>query len=334
MRAGFVALVGLPNVGKSTLMNVLLGQKIAIVAPRPQTTRNRILGVKNTDGAQLVLVDTPGIHAPGTRGAGRSHLNRFMNDEALAAVTEVEVLCWLVEAPEGGEAARRIVGTAGGGRRKGGAATGGYHIPPDAERLLATLRDAGKPIVLVLSKVDRLGDKRALLPVMEAWSKAHPFAAIVPIAAALGDVPHSGIDRLVGELAQLLPEGPALFPEEMVTDRAERWLAAELVREQVFLLTRQEVPYAVAVTIDEYEERDKSPTHPHNVMIHATVHVEKEAQKRIVVGEGGHMVREIGSRARLAIEGLLDCPVHLKLFVRVDPDWTTTVSGIRKMGYE
>jgi GTP-binding protein Era len=324
MRAGFVAIVGLPNVGKSTLMNRILGQKIAIVAPRPQTTRNRILGVKNLDGAQLVLVDTPGLHgrlggavkgAGGSRG--RSPLGRYMIDEATAAVEEVDALLWVVEAPEGGAGARRI-------------AERGFRVPPDEAALLETLSRGGKPIVLAINKVDRLGDKRALLPVLDAWSKAHAFAAMVPISATAGQ----GIDQLSTELVAVLPEGERLFPEEMLTDRAERWLAAEFVREQVFQLTRQEVPYAVAVTIDTFEERPGAGDRPADVMIEATIHVEKEAQKRIVVGDGGRMVREIGTRARAEIGQLLDCPVHLKLFVRVDEEWTGSPAGIRSMGYE
>jgi GTP-binding protein Era len=344
MRAGFVAIVGLPNVGKSTLLNRLLGQKIAIASPRPQTTRNRILGVRNlsdesSDGAagsgraQLVLVDTPGLHRPGARG--HSRLNRYMLEEVRAAVGEVDALLLMVEAPSG-EAARR------GGRV-------GYRIPKDHEVLVDTVAAAGKPAVLAINKIDLCRDKQALLPVMEAWSRALPLRALVPISAAQGD----GEARLLAELVALLPEADAaLFPEEMVTDRAERWLAAEMVREQVFLLTRQEIPYAAAVTIEAFDERPEMPAPRRgrgraaeaaaqpagerggDVMIHATIHVEKEAQKRIVVGEGGRMVREIGSRARHEIGLLLGCPVHLKLFVRVEPDWSEQATGLRKMGYE
>ena len=313
-RAGFVAIVGLPNVGKSTLLNLLLGQKIAIVAPKPQTTRNRILGVKNLPGAQLVLVDTPGIHRPA--GRARTALNRFMMDEALGAVADVDAIALVVEVPESSEQAR--------------IRAGGYRLPKSARFILDTLREANKPTVLVINKVDLLRDKGLLLPVLEAWSAAFNFRALVPISALRGE----GEKRLTQELVALLPEGDRLFPEEMITDRAERWLAAEMVREQVFLLTRQEVPYAVAVTIDEFEERPARGERPADVMLSATVHVEKEAQKRIVVGEGGRMVKEIGTRARAEIEGMLDCPVHLRLFVRVDADWTQKPGGLRDMGYE
>jgi GTP-binding protein Era len=307
-RAGFVAIVGPPNVGKSTLLNLLLGQKIAIVSSRPQTTRNRILGVKNLRDGQLVLVDTPGLHRPA--GRGRTELNRFMVDEALAALGEVDAALVMVEAPSGAEAKK--------------VSQQGYKIGAGHEALLAALKESGKPAVLAVNKIDLLHRKDLLLPVMDAWAKAHAFRALVPISAAKG----VGIEQLLKEIEGLLPEGERLFPEEMVTDRAERWLAAEMVREQVFLLTREEVPYAVAVTIDKFEEREK------DVVIDATIHVEKEAQKRILVGEGGRMVREIGSRARREIGQLLDCPVHLRLFVRVDPEWTQNARGIKEMGYE
>jgi GTP-binding protein Era len=311
-RAGFVALVGRPNVGKSTLLNQILGEKIAIVAPRPQTTRNRILGVKNLDGAQLVLVDTPGLHRP--TGRGRSRLNQFMVGEALAALEEVDALVVLAECPPPAEAKKLAM-----------------HFQLDAGNryVVEQLQRVKKPALLVVNKVDLLGDKRLLLPILEGWGRAHAWASMVPISAKSGD----GVDRVVAEAAQLLPQGKALFPEEMLTDRAERWLGAELIREQVFLLTKQEVPYSVAVTVDEWQERPAG-ARPADVVVSATVHVEKEAQKKIVVGEGGRMIREIGSRARQEIANLLGCPVHLKLFVRVDEGWTERPSSLRDMGYE
>ncbi|MSP63987.1 MAG: GTPase Era [Myxococcales bacterium] len=309
-RAGFVAIVGLPNVGKSTLLNLLLGQKIAITSPRPQTTRNRVIGVKNLDAGagQLVLVDTPGLHRPG--GRGRTELNRYMVDEALSAFGEVDAVLVVVEGPSA-DIAKRV-------------AKEGYKIARDHGTLLDALKASKKPAVLALNKIDLLHSKSLLLPVLEAWSAAYPFQALVPISA----LKSTGVDRLLTELSALLPEGERLFPEEMITDRAERWLAGEMVREQVFLLTREEIPYSVAVTIDEFNER------PKDVMIQATIHVEKEAQKKIVVGEGGRMIREIGTRARNEIGQLLDCEVHLKLFVRVDPGWSQNSRGIREMGYE
>ncbi len=309
-RAGFVALVGRPNVGKSTLLNFVLGQKLAITTNKPQTTRNRILGVRNLPGAQLVLVDTPGLHRPS--GKGRSRLNQFMMGEALAALAEVDVVVFIVEAPSG-VTAKKLAGRP-------------FELDAGDQFALEELARAKKPAVLALNKIDLLHDKSKLLPFVEGWAKAHPFAGLVPISAKSGD----GVDRLISEVVKILPEGPPLYPEEMLTDRAERWLGAELVREQIFLLTRQEIPYSVAVTVDEWLERPERK----DVMVSATIHVEKEAQKKIVVGERGRMVREIGARARHEISQLLDCTVHLKLFVRVDEEWTSDRAVLRDLGYE
>lgn len=302
-RAGFVALVGRPNVGKSTLLNAILGEKLAIATPRPQTTRNRIVGVRNLPGAQLVLVDTPGLHRPS--GRGRTRLNQYMVGEALAALEEVDAVCAIVETPAAAELKR------------------GWKLDAATGYVLEQLAIAGKPAVLAVNKVDTLGNKQLLLPVLDALGKAHPFRALVPISAKKGD----GVERLVLELAQMLPVGERLFPEEMLTDRAERWIGAEFIREQVFLLTRQEVPYSVAVSIDRWDERGK------DVFVEATIHVDKPAHKRIVVGEGGRMVREIGTRARQEISNLLAVPVHLKLFVRVDEGWTESARSLRELGY-
>jgi GTP-binding protein Era len=306
MRSGYIGLVGRPNVGKSTLLNRILGQKIAIASPRPQTTRNRILGVKNLPGAQMVLLDTPGLHRPA--GKGRSRLNQFMVGEALSVLEEVDGLVVLVESPDGGELKR----------------SPHFRLDPAMKWVLGELVKVNKPAVLAINKIDRVRDKKKLLPLIEGWTKVHNWQAVVPISAQSGD----NVDTLVTQAVALLPEGAAIYPEEMITDRAERFIGAEMIREQVFLLTKQEVPYATAVSIDEWLERGK------DVAISATVHVEKEAQKKIVVGEGGRMVRDIGTRARMEIARLLDCPVHLKLFVRVDPGWTSDRAALRDLGYE
>jgi len=305
-RAGFIALVGRPNVGKSTLLNHILGEKIAIVAPRPQTTRNRVLGVKNVPGAQLVLVDTPGLHRPS--GRGRTKLNQFMVGEAMAALEEVDALVLIVECPAPALLKR------------------GFRLDPAEKFVLDELARVKKPVVLAVNKVDLVGNKQLLLPLLEGWLKAYPFAAMVPISAKSGD----GVRLLIDEMVKILPEGEPLFPEEMITDRAERWLGAELIREQVFLLTKQEVPYSVAVSIDEWQERAQKK----DVMVSATIHVEKEAQKKILVGQAGRMIREIGARARQEISKMTACPVHLKLFVRVDAGWTGNTSQLRELGYE
>jgi GTP-binding protein Era len=259
---------------------------------------------------QLVLVDTPGLHRPS--GRGRTRLNQFMVREAMAALEEVDALVLLVECPPPAILKR------------------GFHLDLGDRFILDELKRVNKPAILAFNKVDLTHDKRLLLPFLDGWTKAYPFAALVPISALSG----SGVAGLVDEMIKILPEGPPLFPEEMLTDRAERWLGAELIREQLFLLTKQEVPYSVAVSIDEWKERTHHDKRPADLMISATVHVEKEAQKKIVVGEGGRMIREVGTRARLEISRLMNCPVHLKLFVRVDEGWTSNPSHLRDLGYE
>lgn len=315
-RAGFVALMGRPNVGKSTLLNRLLGEKLAITADKPQTTRHRILGVLNVPAppAQVVLVDTPGLHRP-----GKSRLNRFMVDEARKAGSEVDAVALVVDVPQ---------------RKKG---EGGHALGQADLFVLDELREVKGPLVLVINKVDLLRDKRHLLPIMEAWQAAFaeagrpPPVALVPLSAQSGD----GVEVLVGELVRLLPVGPPLFPPDVLTDRAERFLVAELVREQLFHLLSQELPYSVTVSIDDWQERPpKQEGERGVVVIEATIHVAKEAHKRIVVGERGRMVRDVGARSRFEIERLLDTKVHLSLFVRVDEGWTESERALRELGYD
>jgi GTP-binding protein Era len=315
-RAGFVALIGRPNVGKSTLLNQILGEKIAIASPRPQTTRNRILGVHNAPGAQLVMIDTPGLHRPS--GRGRTRLNEFMVGEAIEALRSVDAAIVLTEGATEDQ----------GGRSKGG--TDRFLVDAATRYVLEEITRANKPAVLAINKVDLMHDKRRLLPVLEAFGKLHAFSAMVPISAKTGD----GVDRVVDAVVTLLPMGKPIFPEEMITDRAERWLGAELIREQLFLLTKKEVPYSVAVTIDTWQERPARPGGARDVFVEATVHVDKEAHKPIVVGQGGRMIREVGTRARHEIGQLLGCTVHLKLFVRVDEGWTADPSKLKDLGYE
>jgi GTP-binding protein Era len=318
-RAGFVALVGRPNVGKSTLLNRILGEKIAIATPRPQTTRNRIVGVRNLPGAQLVLVDTPGLHRPS--GRGRSRLNQFMVGEALAALQEVDGVCAMVECPSGAEAKKLLLA----------AERGKLELDAGNKYVIDEVKAANKPCVLALNKVDLLSDKRLLLPLLETFAKAHAWKEMVPISASSGD----GVERLVDAMKALLPASQPLFPDDVLTDRAERWIGAEFIREQVFVLTRQEIPYSTAVTIDTWQERapGKPDAETGSVMVEATIHVEKEAHKPIIVGEGGRMIREIGTRARQEIANLIGVPVHLKLFVRVSAGWTENARTLRELGY-
>jgi GTPase len=314
-RAGTVAIVGRPNVGKSTLLNRIVGEKLAIVSPRPQTTRNRIVGVwtgtlaesragEGALGGQIVFVDTPGVHQ------ARSALNRFMVDEALAALSDVDVLLLVAEADAG--AAAGLPAEA--------------RLQHPAERnLLTEARANGKPVVLALNKVDRVKDKGRLFPVLAAWQAQAEPAALIPISATRG----SGVVDLVRELLRLLPKGPPLYPPDMLTDRSERFLVGELIREQLFLRLRQELPYATAVVVDNWEERADQG----DVVVDATILVEREAQKAIVVGKGGQMIRDIGTAARAEVTTLLGRPAHLRLHVKVAPEWTSSPAGIARMGY-
>ncbi len=304
-RAGSCAILGLPNAGKSTLMNRLLGMRLCAVSPRPQTTRNRVLGVKNTSlegrPAQIVFLDTPGAQR------GENALRRYMRDQTLAAAGEADVALLLIDVAEPEQTAPDRLGE--GGRRA-------------IDEILAAVK---APVLLALNKVDRVA-KPALLPMLQAWSARGGFDELVPISALSGD----GVDRLEQAIAARLPEGPALFPEDMVTDRAERFLAGELVREQLFRQLGEELPYATAVVIDQFSERPEKG----DVVIAATIFVERESQKGIVVGKGGQRIKAIGEAGRGAISQLLGCPVHLLLHVKVAPNWSRDGGGIRSMGYE
>ena len=281
MKAGFVALVGRPNAGKSTLLNRLVGQKIAIVSDKPQTTRHRILGVRTSPDAQMAFVDTPGIHKPVHR------MNSRMVQTATDALRETDVTVLVVDASVRPGAGDRFV--------------------------LNLLRTARRPVILALNKVD-LVRKPALLPLMEQLSREMPFAAIVPISAATGD----GVAALESEITAALPAGEPLYPEEYLTDQTERTLAAELVREKVLAQTHDELPYTTAVVIDQFEE----PQAPGALTrIFASILVDHDSQKPIVIGKGGERIKRIGTDARQDLEVLLGGPVYLDLHVKVRADW-------------
>ncbi len=292
-RCGYVALVGAPNVGKSTLLNQLLQEKISITAPKPQTTRNRILGVLTRPESQIILVDTPGIHQ------ARDSFNRTLVTYALETLKEVDLICFLVD-PEG---AKREIN----------------------REILEHLGKCSCPLILVFNKIDLLSDKSRLLPLIDAYRQQLDFAAVVPLSALTGD----GTDRLLREIESRLPEGPAQFPEDYLTDLPERFLVAELIREKVFHLAQKEVPYAVAVTIDRYHEGSRS----RGATIEATIHVERESQKAIIIGRGGRMLKEIGTQARRDIEALLGRHVYLGLFVRVQRNWRQDRRMLLELGY-
>ncbi|WP_025321554.1 GTPase Era [Deferrisoma camini] len=288
-RSGFVGILGRPNVGKSTLLNRILGQKVVITSPKPQTTRNRVAGVLTRDGVQMVFFDTPGVHA------GQKLINRYMVREALSCVPDVDVVLFLVDA-----------------------ATGRH---PDDEVLAGHLRRSQKPVILVVNKADR----NRTAPT-EAFQDLVPAVAVHRISALTGE----GVEAILDDLASRMPEGPAYYPEDQLTDRPERFLAEEFVREKVFELTGEEIPYSVAVTVEAWEERPEADL----VVIHATIHVERPSQKAIVIGKGGRVIKEVGRRARLDLEALLGTRVFLDLHVTVDRNWTKDPRALRRFGYE
>jgi GTP-binding protein Era len=290
-RSGYVAIVGRPNVGKSTLLNALLGEKVAIVSPKPQTTRNRITGIRTTAGSQMVFLDTPGIHQT------HSLMNRRMVDVALQTLHEADGVLWLLDA-----------------RARPGA---------EEEQMAERLRQLATPVLILLNKID-LVSKGKLLPLMQRCSELLPGREIVPVSALKGD----GVPLLLGIVEQWLPEGPRYFPEGEFTDQTERFVASELIREKVFLLTREEIPYGIAVTIDEFTEKEEKNL----LVIKATIHTERDSHKPILIGKKGSMLKQIGTQAREELEALLGCKIFLELFIKVDKDWTQDPNTLREMG--
>lgn len=292
-KSGFVAIVGRPNVGKSTLLNKILGQKIAITSNKPQTTRNRILGIHNYEGGQALFVDTPGIHK------AKGKLNRWMVDQAIGACSDVDLVLFLVEAndkPGGGD-----------------------------EYILRLLERAKAPVCLVINKID-LVEPPNLLALIDEYAQRFDFKEVVPISAESGD----GVPQLLQAIEPYLPVGPQYYPEDMLTDQPERFIVAEMVREKVMRRTSEEIPYGVAVSVDNFEEKpDKNL-----VVIQATIHVERDSHKKIIVGKGGRMITTLGKDARREIERFLGTRVFLELFVRVDKNWSQSERMLKELGYE
>jgi len=290
-RSGYIAIVGRPNVGKSTLLNQLLGEKVAIVSPKPQTTRNRITGIKTTATSQVVFLDTPGIHR------ARSLMHRRMVDIALATLHEVDGVLWLLDAHE--------------------------RIGPEDERIAETLRGVKNPVLTLLNKID-LVSKGKLLPLIQRCSELLPDKEIVPISALKGD----NLPLLLELIEKGLPEGPKFFPEGEFTDQSERFIAAEFIREKIFLLTREEIPYGTGVSIDEFTEKEEKNL----IVIKATIHTERDSHKPILIGKRGAMLKEIGTKAREELEALLGCKIFLELFIRVDRGWTQDPNALTELG--
>jgi GTP-binding protein Era len=278
-RSGFVSIIGRPNAGKSTLLNALVGQKVAIVADKPQTTRTAIQGVLTRPDAQVVFIDTPGIHK------ADSQLNKRLMDAVRAALEERDLLLFVVDAAR--------------------------PFGPEDRHAVDLFRKMETPVILVLNKVDLVKEKARLLPLIEEYKAIFDFVDYLPVSATKG----KGVEELYQAIAARLPEGPAYFPEDHVTDQPERFLAAELVREKVLLATHQEVPHSVTVTVDRWEET------PFITRIYATIHVERPGQKGIVIGTKGAMLKKIGTLARGEMERLFGVKIFLDLHVRVQPGW-------------
>lgn len=289
--SGFAAIVGRPNVGKSTLLNAILGEKIVITSDKPQTTRNRIQGIHNIPSGQIVFVDTPGVHK------AKSKLNRSLVDTAMEAISGVDVILFLVEANSAPSSEKEMI-----------------------DQLLASVT---VPVFLVINKVD-LVEKERLLKSIETYSELFPFREIIPVSAQKGD----GVERLVELVCGYLPQGVAYFPDDILTDLPERFVVAEMVREKVFRLTHDEVPYSVAVQVESFKERPNGL-----IAISAAIIVERDSQKGIIIGKRGEMLKRIGTAARLEIERFLAEKVFLELFVKVSRDWSDNPQKLKEFGY-
>jgi GTP-binding protein Era len=307
-QCGTVALVGRPNVGKSSLLNALLGQKLAPTTHKPQTTQRQLRGVLTTGNQQIVFVDTPGLHR------GKKGIHAFMIEEAFDAARGVDAIAFVVEVR----------------RAKGGGPPGIDPADEAALKDVLTHRSPGAPIVLVINKIDVLDDKAEVLPLLQRWNEGERFAALVPASAQEKE----GLETLVEALGEHLPKAEFLFDPDALTDASERQIAAELIREKAMLELHQELPYKVAVVVEEFDESRRESKKKALVSISATLNVERESQKSMVVGKGGSRVKRIGERARAELERLLGCQVMLRLFVRVEPDWSSSEKAMRKLGYE
>ena len=290
--AGLIAIVGRPNVGKSTLLNALLGQKISITSKKPQTTRHRILGILTEENRQAVLVDTPGLHTEEKRA-----INRLMNRAASSSIAEVELIMFLVE---------------------------GTHWTQDDELVLTKVKQSGTPCILVVNKTDNISDKDELLPHLKKLGEMHEFKEIVPISASKGH----GVDTIRQLCLTTLPEGTFWFPEDHITDRSSRFMASEIIREKLIRFTGDELPYSITVEIEQFKMDDKGIIH-----INALILVERETQKRMVIGNRGERLKTIGQEARRDMENLFESKVFLETWVKVKSGWADDERALRSLGY-
>jgi GTP-binding protein Era len=312
MRAGSIAIVGRSNVGKSTLLNQILGERLAIVSPLPQTTRDPLLGVLRRDGAELAFLDTPGIHRP------KTELGSRMNSSALSAAESADVVVFVTEATLGARAVGKL------SKRAEGPLALSELVPEDAALLVQLKAMRQVPMVLALNKVDAVRNKGLFLPLLQSYLDFLPFSALVPISALKND----GVDRLLDAVAALLPEAEAGYPEDTLTDKPSSFFAREYVREQVLLHLSGEIPHAVAVSIDNFDEGSDK------LRIAATIHVEKLGQRKIIVGTGGAVIKELRLGAEHRLKRLLGRKVKLELFVRITPGWKDAGRMLAELGYD
>ncbi|MFI8575246.1 GTPase Era [Rossellomorea aquimaris] len=291
-KSGFISIIGRPNVGKSTFLNHVIGQKIAIMSDKPQTTRNKVQGVYTTDDAQMIFIDTPGIHKP------KHKLGDFMMKIAQNTLKEVDVILFMINVEEG-------LGK-------------GDHF------IIEKLKGVKTPVFLILNKIDQIHPD-ALLPMIQQYNDLFPFAATVPISALEGN----NVDNLLQLLKDQLPEGPQFYPADQITDHPERFIVSELIREKVLHLTREEIPHSIAVVIDKMERKQEKDL----IDVIATIIVERDSQKGIVIGKQGSMLKEVGKRSRVDIENLLGSKVYLELWVKVQKDWRNRSSTLRDFGF-
>jgi GTP-binding protein Era len=291
MNCGYVALIGRPNVGKSTLMNHLLGQKLSITSRKPQTTRHRILGIKTTEAGQAIFMDTPGMHSD-----EKKVLNRYLNKTADSTLLGVDVVVWLLD---------------------------GLYWHEYDERIFKKLEDAGLPVILVVNKVDKVKDKQTVMAFLDEARQKYPFEQIVPVSA----LKNTNLDVLEQQIMALLPEADLIYPEDQITDRPERFFAAEIVREKLTRRLGDELPYALTVEIEMYEE------HPELSKIYANIWVERSSQKSIVIGKQGEMLKKIGTEARIDIEKLIGQKVFLQLWVKVKKGWSDNERALQGLGF-
>lgn len=291
--SGFVAIIGPTNVGKSTLLNNLLKTKVSIVTPKPQTTRNRILGIYHGDNFQIIFVDTPGIH-----DYVKTLLNKTMIDTAISAMKDVDLILLMIDAQDPDN--------------------------PEVERIIEKMEELEKPAILVINKIDLIR-KPELLPMIDQYKDRYPFEAIVPISALKGD----GLDILIEEIKKHLKPGPMFYPEDMKTDQPKEFMIAEIIREKIFFFTKQEIPYSCAVDV-EFIQRDPEKD---MIIISAKIYVETDSQKKIIIGQGGRMIKKIGQAAREELEFIFGKKVYLDLFVKVQKNWTKDINALKRLGY-